>query len=100
MEACVRSTAGRRTPARAALAATHRRHPDLPRREAMSSSIKTALLLGAALVPAVLAAGCHTVEEVACPLMDCAFEGDQGVRATLVNAVERFKGDSPVTVTL
>ncbi len=101
MEACVRSAAGRRHAGAFLLSLL--RPGDTPiasEGKTMSSSIRTGLLLGAALVPAVLAAACDTVEDVACPLMDCAFEGDEGVRATLVNAVERFKGDAPVTVTL
>jgi hypothetical protein len=66
----------------------------------MSRLTRSILLLGAALVPAVAATACKTVDDVACPLMKCGFEGDQGVRITLVNAVERMKADLPVTITL
>lgn len=64
----------------------------------MSSLIRIIASFGAALAPAVMAAACNPVEEVACPLMDCGFEGDQGVRVTLLNAVDRLKGELPVSI--
>jgi hypothetical protein len=55
-------------------------------------------LFGTVLIAAATAA-CNPVEEVGCPLANCAFEGDQGVHITVENALDRFSGDLPATVT-
>lgn len=64
----------------------------------MKHLLETIALLGAALLPAALAVACGPAEKVACPLLDCAFEGDEGMHVTIASATERFAADVPVTI--
>lgn len=65
----------------------------------MTSLTRTVPLLGISLASAAALAACNPVEEVSCPLAKCSFQGDQGVHVTIENALEKFSGDLPATVT-